>query len=688
MLTNRLLWLGIALGLSPSPTCAFASPIVPRAPGGAARASARGCARAGRRRGIAPCAASTSRDRVSVPQVARSVRLRHPRASDARHRVDLVPDDRDELGRARPAGSHPAPDGRSSCSIRWWPCGIPLVPTTARVIGELTGPLSAELSRWVIIPLLIVFFAGELVWRERDAGLGEITDAMPGSEWVPFLGKFLGLGLVLVVFMALLMAAGMLAQVMLGYQDFEIGLYLKILFGLQLPEYLLFAVLALVVHVLVDQKYVGHLVAILAYVFIALLRCHARDRAQPARLRRRSGWSYTEMRGFGPSLGPWLWFKLYWAAWALLLAVAARLLWVRGKESGLGVRLQLARRRFTRPTAWTAAAAAVLILALGGFIFYNTNVLNEYLRRLRHHGAARRVRAALRALREYPAAAADGDQPARRDLSRAAGGGDPRHLPPGERQRTSDRLHPRGHRARRSRDRSGRLRPTGRARRRRRGARPPDLRPGEAAPARRLAAARLRGACRAARLRQPRRRRLRGGERQLLHERDWFPAIGYQRQSRAHRAPQTGASTGSLPRPCIPSLYDVEGRETCGARRGIAFEAVVGTDEDQVAVAPGALRRTWTEGGRRYFHYSTDAPIGSEWAFFSADYAVHEGTVERRRDPDLPSPGAHREPGPHDAKRAGLAGLLHQAVRALSVPPPQRRRASRRPARGCTPRPA
>ena len=57
---------------------------------------------------------------------------------------------------------------------------------------------------------------------------------------------------------------------------------------------------------------------------------------------------------------------------------------------------------------------------------------------------------------------------------------------------------------------------------------------------------------------------------------------------------------------------------------GIAFDAVMGTAEDQVAVAPGALRRTWTEGGRRYFHYSTDAPIGNEWAFFSANYAVHE----------------------------------------------------------------
>jgi ABC-2 type transport system permease protein len=75
----------------------------------------------------------------------------------------------------------------------------------------------------------------------------------------------------------------------------------------------------------------------------------------------------------------------------------------------------------------------------------------------------------------------------------------------------------------------------------------------------------------------------------------------------------------------IALLHDVEGREPAARGGGIAFEAVVGTDDDQVAVAPGALRRTWMEGGRRHFHYSTDAPIGGEWAFLSADYAVHEG---------------------------------------------------------------
>ncbi len=75
----------------------------------------------------------------------------------------------------------------------------------------------------------------------------------------------------------------------------------------------------------------------------------------------------------------------------------------------------------------------------------------------------------------------------------------------------------------------------------------------------------------------------------------------------------------------IASLYDVEAREPASRGGGIAFEAVVGTDVGQVAVAPGALRRTWTEGGRRYFHYATDAPIGQEWSFFSAEYAVREG---------------------------------------------------------------
>ena len=90
------------------------------------------------------------------------------------------------------------------------------------------------------------------------------------------------------------------------------------------------------------------------------------------------GWTYSDMNGFGPFLRPLVWFRLYWAAWALLLGVAAGLLVVRGRESGMRRRLRQARARFTGPVARAAGVACALILLLGGFIFYNTNVLNEY----------------------------------------------------------------------------------------------------------------------------------------------------------------------------------------------------------------------------------------------------------------------------------------------------------------------
>ncbi|AKJ02488.1 peptidase M1-like protein [Archangium gephyra] len=502
--------------------------------------------------------------------------------------------------------------------------GAPLVPTTARVLRELTAPLSAELSRWVIIPLLIVFFAGELVWREREAGLGELTGALPGSEWAPLLGKLLGLGLVLAVFMALLTTAGMLAQVIRGYQDFEPGLYLKVLLGLQLPEYLLFALLALVVHVLVDQKYVGHLVAIMAFVFIAVLAAVLGIEHNLLVYGAGPGWSYTEMRGFGPFLGPWLWFKLYWAAWALLLAVVARLLWVRGKDSGLGVRLQLARHRFTRPTAWVAGAAAVLILTLGGFILYNTHVLNPYLsgsditerraeyeRRYRRYESIPQPRLTGAHLRVelYPERRAVELRGTYRlvngsalpidsiHVATAAGGVETRAVT-FDRTATltvDDAEH--GHRIyalERPLEPGGTLRLDFEVHVEQRGFGNRGVDPSVVA----NGSAFTNGA--------------------------WFPSVGYQRHRELVSASDRRAH-GLEPRPVLAALSDAEAREPASRGGGIAFEAVVGTDEDQVAVAPGALRRTWTEGGRRYFHYSSDAPIGSEWAFFSAHYAVHEG---------------------------------------------------------------
>ena len=494
--------------------------------------------------------------------------------------------------------------------------GVPLIPTTRQMTGFVgnTGEIL-----WLIVPLLTVFYAGEFVWRDRETGLSEISDAAPVPEWARFAGRFAGLALVFAAYQALMMAACILIQAQLGYHDFEVGLYARIFFGLQLADHLLFALLALAVHVLVDQKYVGHLAVLAAYGLTASAPALGIEHnllvygAAPA-------WSYSDMRGFGPSAAPWTWLKLYWAAWALLLAVAARLFWVRGREQGLAWRLRLARRRLTRPTLGVAGVAAALVVGLGGFIFYNTNVLNA------HETASDRAERSAEYERRYgryegiPQPRLTGTtlrveiHPERREveirgtyrlvnLSGAAIGSI--HLAPEPEVETGAV----------ELDRPAALALDDRELGHRTYALRTPLMPGDSL-----------------RLGFTVRFRPRGftnggadpsvaGNGTYFEGSDWLPAVGYQ-PDRELTGPGERRTHGLPPRPAYRSLDDMDARRNMAGAEQVALDVVVGTAEGQTAVAPGALRRTWTEDGRRYFHYATDVPIRNDFAIYSAAYAV------------------------------------------------------------------
>jgi ABC-2 type transport system permease protein len=495
--------------------------------------------------------------------------------------------------------------------------GIPLLPRTEYLLSRLTSPVTNAFSPWIILPLLTLLYAGELVWRERDAGMNEITDATSMPEWVAFLGKLLGLALVPVVWMAMLMAAGVLVQLILGYHHFELLLYVKALFGLQLVEYLLLALLALVVHVVVNQKHVGHLVILITYVLIVLASQLGIEHkmliygASPP-------WSYSDMRGFGVSLGPWMWFKLYWASWALLLAVIARLLWARGTEGSLRMRLRIARGRLTHATVLAGAAAIIMILGFGGFVFYNTNILNEY----------RTSSDSVRQFAEYErrfSRYARVPQPVLTNMKLRV------ELFPAQRKaeirgtyrlvnRTATPIDSIHVAARPAVTRSiGVDRPANRAIADEEFgyhvyALETPLQPGEALHLSFEVHFEPKGFTNG------------GAEESVIENGTYFTSgeslldIGYQRQ-RELMKPTERRAQGLPPRPLVPPLEDVEARQ--GRTGGRMLDAVIGTDADEIAVVPGALRSTWTERGRRYFHYATDAPIG-EFRFLSAKYAVRE----------------------------------------------------------------
>src|SRR3546814_15955846 len=59
---------------------------------------------------------------------------------------------------------------------------------------------------------------------------------------------------------------------------------------------------------------------------------------------------YSDMNGYGHFIGPWLWFRAYWGAFALLLLGVATAMWPRGTLLGWKDRLKTARldRKSTR----------------------------------------------------------------------------------------------------------------------------------------------------------------------------------------------------------------------------------------------------------------------------------------------------------------------------------------------------
>ena len=224
---------------------------------------------------------------------------------------------------------------------------------------------------------IIIFYSGELVWRERDARLNQVMDALPLQRWVLFCSKLFSLMLVQVVVVVLVLAAGMVVQIAQGYYHFELGLYFRELFFNRLIGLWILCVLAMFIQTIVNNKYLGHFVMVL-YVIATLALPPAGFEDFLYRFGQTPQVIYSDMNGYGPYLQPLVWFRIYWAIAAVLLAILTNLLWVRGTESSWRVRMSLAAARFSRATMAGATVCVVLMLGVGGYIFYNTHILNPY----------------------------------------------------------------------------------------------------------------------------------------------------------------------------------------------------------------------------------------------------------------------------------------------------------------------
>ncbi|WP_103029907.1 M1 family aminopeptidase [Salinibacter altiplanensis] len=249
--------------------------------------------------------------------------------------------------------------------------GTPVQPVTYHVVGQLGSQF------FLFMVILITFYAGQLVWRERDVEVQQVHDTLPLPTSVTLSAKGVALGLVCAVLMLVVLGAGVATQLSYGFTDLNLSLYLTELYGAQLTDYLLYAALALTVHAVVNHKYLGHFIVVAFFLALGFssqlgiehtLWQYGSDPGLP----------YSAMNEYGHFAGAFMWHKLLWAAVALAMATIARLAWVRGEESTLGVRLRQAQRRLS-PAVWgTLGVAGVVAFGTGAYIYVNTTVWNTF----------------------------------------------------------------------------------------------------------------------------------------------------------------------------------------------------------------------------------------------------------------------------------------------------------------------
>jgi ABC-2 type transport system permease protein len=247
----------------------------------------------------------------------------------------------------------------------------PLYPLTSLMLPILRFSLLGQ------ILLIGLWYSAELIHRERASGIGEIINASPFPDWLMMLSKTAALCLVVNALMIVAVLTLMALQAAAGYTNFELGLYLQSAFIYNGIYFCMLCILAVVIQAISPNKWLGMLLTLGVYIALLSLEPMGFDHVLynfsiPDAV-------YSDMNGFGHFKTPVFSLIAYWGAFCILLIIAGHLLYPRGNYSSVRERLRDARIRIGAGVTLNASLAVIAFVGIGGWIFYNTNILNEYL---------------------------------------------------------------------------------------------------------------------------------------------------------------------------------------------------------------------------------------------------------------------------------------------------------------------
>jgi ABC-2 type transport system permease protein len=490
------------------------------------------------------------------------------------------------------------------------------LPVTYWVVDLIRGTL------YLFIIIIVVFFAGALVWKDREERMDEIVDSTPTPEWVSYASRLTTLVVLVMLVQVAALLSGIIVQAAHGYHRFQIGFYLHELLFRDASLFVFLSVLAFFIHALAPNKYVSYFayigfLAVNAFIWVPL-----NVASLLPRFGGRPNVTYSDFFGEAPFTGSWDWFTVYWCLACATLAIATVMFWPRGKQDRWRSRRIVGGQRFHGGWRAVAVIAAFVFAAAGGWVYYNTKVLNPLLgpkdleRRQADYEKTYhpydklpqpRVRSVKYAIDMFPSSrniTMRGEEviqnPFNHALTEVHFTLDPNYdadldIPGASLQKDDKRLHYRIYHF------------------------DSPLQPSESRTIHFTVRSKNRGFENEL------------SNRSIVQNGTFFnntiaPVIGFNSQD-VLQDPVIRRKYGLKEVDLMPALEqnctdDCRDTYLGGHSDWVDVDTVISTTADQMAVAPGSLVRQWQENGRNYYEYKLDHPSMNFYSFISAKYEV------------------------------------------------------------------
>ena len=496
--------------------------------------------------------------------------------------------------------------------------GLQSYPRTYKVIDTI------RLSTEIFVIIILVFFSGNLIWRDRESKINEVIDATPHTSLISLSTKALSLVSVATILHVFFIICGIFYQLASGFHIIELDIYFLDFLYTSLMTYIVWSGVMIMIQVLLSNKYIGYFVSILVVFLWGYLLSIFDVESNMLSIGNLPGMIYSDMNAFGPSLKGVIWFNLYWVLFSIICLLIAGALWNRGAFSSLKERIQIAKKQIRKNYRLIIMGTFGCWVAVAGFVFYNTKVLNAY------QTSGEVLQLAANYENEYKKYE-DTEQPKisdvkyfidifpyKRDVFAKA-----IMTLVNESESIIDSIHysidsrwepeikiPNSELVLDDKDLEYRIYKLSKP-----------MNPGDTINIEINTQYLSKGFENG----MGNTRIINNGT--FLNESRILPSLGYQPRNELSDK-NTRKKYGLKPKDGMPLLdatdskYHMKNDLTNGTADFINIESIISTSVDQIAIAPGSLLKKWEENGRKYFHYKVDHPSQHFYAFMSARYKV------------------------------------------------------------------